>query len=323
MSEAKLRKHFPSLPSEEKLIIDCSCALAESVHGVPQQGHLWVTGAYLLFHAKILSRQTQLQLRLQDLKTVEKQSTASVVPNAMLIVTKDNKKYFLTSMRDRDHIYDSIMAGRMDTDSATSSASKPPKDPVATPPAPENPAREEEEEKRRALELEMRRAEEVARQQAEEKIRILERTRREEEARKQEERKKKEAEALKRYAEEQRRIEEARRAKEQEEEARLEREREEKRRLADQARKEEEEEEERARETAASTQEEGKKEEKEQRKTVGVIQRPAEASTNQSERKQLTTSADIPLIDQFCDQRYQLLAAMFAVLLFFALRSLC
>jgi hypothetical protein len=31
-------------------------------------------------------------LRLEDIKTLEKQNTACVVPNAMLVVTKDNKK---------------------------------------------------------------------------------------------------------------------------------------------------------------------------------------------------------------------------------------
>lgn len=96
-------------------IIDCSCAYAESTHGVPQQGHLWVTEHYLCFHAKILSRKTlvrhrpcfstgkspshalllvrmQIQLRLEDVKSMEKQNTAYVVPNAMLLVTKENKK---------------------------------------------------------------------------------------------------------------------------------------------------------------------------------------------------------------------------------------
>jgi len=31
-------------------------------------------------------------LRLEDIKSLEKQNTACVVPNAMLVVTKDNKK---------------------------------------------------------------------------------------------------------------------------------------------------------------------------------------------------------------------------------------
>lgn len=34
----------------------------------------------------------QIQLRLEDVKSVEKQNTAYVVPNAILLQTKDNKK---------------------------------------------------------------------------------------------------------------------------------------------------------------------------------------------------------------------------------------
>jgi hypothetical protein len=109
-------------------------------------------------------------LRLEDIKTIEKQNTACVVPNALLVVTKENKKvvqlwcysltharthartherrlsgllltaafilatrrqYFFTSLMHRDQTHDAIQRG-MPAHEATQH-SEPPAAPVAEP----------------------------------------------------------------------------------------------------------------------------------------------------------------------------------------------
>lgn len=95
------KKLFRDALDDERLIVDYSCAIQKDIL---VHGRLYVTQNYLYFHAKILSWETRLSIRLKAVTSITKEKTARVIPNAILVCTDDDK-HFLTSFTSRDKAY--------------------------------------------------------------------------------------------------------------------------------------------------------------------------------------------------------------------------
>lgn len=63
-----------------------------------------MTQHYMCFHANIFGWETSLCLKWKDIKSLTKEKTALVIPNAILLCT-DTEKYFITSFAARDKSY--------------------------------------------------------------------------------------------------------------------------------------------------------------------------------------------------------------------------
>jgi len=93
-----LKKNFPSLPPEETLIVDYSCALQKDIL---VHGRLYVTTNCLCFYANIFRWETQVTIKWKEVTAMTKEKTALVIPNAIQICT-GHEKYFFTSFAARD-----------------------------------------------------------------------------------------------------------------------------------------------------------------------------------------------------------------------------
>ncbi|XP_076030644.1 protein Aster-B-like isoform X2 [Oratosquilla oratoria] len=96
-----LKRLFKDLPSDERLIVDYSCALQKDIL---VHGRLYVTPNFFCFYSKIFGWETVLTIRCKDIVTMSKEKTALVIPNA-LQVSVDNEKHFFTSFTARDKTY--------------------------------------------------------------------------------------------------------------------------------------------------------------------------------------------------------------------------
>ncbi|KAB7506066.1 GRAM domain-containing protein 1B [Armadillidium nasatum] len=97
----ELKKLFKDLPSDERLIVDYSCALQKDIL---VHGRLYVTSNYFSFYSKIFGWETFLSIRCKDIVALTKEKTALVIPNALQINT-DTDKHFFTSFAARDKTY--------------------------------------------------------------------------------------------------------------------------------------------------------------------------------------------------------------------------
>ncbi|CAH1797342.1 unnamed protein product [Owenia fusiformis] len=95
------RRIFKDLPQDERLIVDYSCALQKEIL---VHGRLYVTQNWICFYANIFRWETVLTIRCKDISALTKEKTARVIPNAIQILTK-NEKYFFTSLSARDKTY--------------------------------------------------------------------------------------------------------------------------------------------------------------------------------------------------------------------------
>ncbi|KAL1518139.1 hypothetical protein ABEB36_001809 [Hypothenemus hampei] len=98
---ADFKNTFIDIPSDERLIVDYSCALQRDIL---VQGRLYITQNFLCFYANIFGWETNLTLKWKEVTAITKEKTALVIPNAVLISTK-TEKYFFTSLVHRDKTY--------------------------------------------------------------------------------------------------------------------------------------------------------------------------------------------------------------------------
>ncbi|XP_054156455.1 protein Aster-B-like [Oppia nitens] len=91
-----------SVPTNERLIADFSCALQKEIL---IQGRLYLSMNYLSFHANIFGWETVVSIRLADVRSLNKANTIRVIPNAIQLVTSDGHKYIFTSFVARDKAF--------------------------------------------------------------------------------------------------------------------------------------------------------------------------------------------------------------------------
>uniref|UniRef100_A0A0P4WJT6 VASt domain-containing protein n=1 Tax=Scylla olivacea TaxID=85551 RepID=A0A0P4WJT6_SCYOL len=96
-----LKRLFKDLPSDERLIVDYSCALQKDIL---VHGRLYVTPNYFCFYSKIFGWETFVSIKSKDIVAMTKEKTALVIPNAIEIRT-EGEKHFFTSFASRDKTY--------------------------------------------------------------------------------------------------------------------------------------------------------------------------------------------------------------------------
>ncbi|KAI9137672.1 GRAM domain-containing protein, partial [Paraphysoderma sedebokerense] len=84
---------FRSVPDQEFLIEDFSCALQKEIL---VQGRLYVSENHICFHASILGWITTVMVPFSDVIAIEKRVTALIFPNAIEVIT-ERQKYFFAS----------------------------------------------------------------------------------------------------------------------------------------------------------------------------------------------------------------------------------
>ncbi|XP_064104679.1 protein Aster-B-like [Macrobrachium nipponense] len=96
-----LKRLFKDLPSDERLIVDYSCALQKDIL---VHGRLYVTPNYFSFYSKIFGWETFVSIKCKEIIAMTKEKTALVIPNAIEIKT-EGEKHFFTSFASRDKTY--------------------------------------------------------------------------------------------------------------------------------------------------------------------------------------------------------------------------
>ncbi|XP_042231362.1 protein Aster-B-like isoform X3 [Homarus americanus] len=96
-----LKRLFKDLPSDERLIVDYSCALQKDIL---VHGRLYVTPNYFCFYSKIFGWETFVSIKSKEIVAMTKEKTALVIPNAIEIRT-EREKHFFTSFASRDKTY--------------------------------------------------------------------------------------------------------------------------------------------------------------------------------------------------------------------------
>ncbi|CAD5118930.1 DgyrCDS7605 [Dimorphilus gyrociliatus] len=95
------KKIFKNIPGDERLLVDYSCALQKDIL---VHGRLYITQNWICFYANIFRWETMLTIRCDNIKAITKEKTARVIPNAVQILT-ENEKYFFTSFASRDKAF--------------------------------------------------------------------------------------------------------------------------------------------------------------------------------------------------------------------------
>uniref|UniRef100_A0A1A8BPG5 Wu:fi13g07 n=1 Tax=Nothobranchius kadleci TaxID=1051664 RepID=A0A1A8BPG5_NOTKA len=93
---------FPDIPEKEDLIHAYVCALQREV---PYHGRLYITEAHACFYSSVLLKDTKVVIPVSSIRTVKKQNTALLVPNAFSVRTTDGQKYLFVSLRNRESCY--------------------------------------------------------------------------------------------------------------------------------------------------------------------------------------------------------------------------
>ncbi|KAF9071696.1 hypothetical protein BDP27DRAFT_1321753 [Rhodocollybia butyracea] len=101
---ADFHEMFRTIPEGDYLIEDYGCALQREIL---IQGRLYISENHICFHANILGWITDLSIPIDEITALEKKMTAFVIPNAILITTRQ-AKYSFASFLSRDTTYDVI-----------------------------------------------------------------------------------------------------------------------------------------------------------------------------------------------------------------------
>lgn len=94
----EFRKVFKTLPENERLVADYSCALQKDIL---VHGRMYVTENWICFYANIFRWETVLTVPLKDVTAITKERTIRFIPNAIQVTTA-TEKYFFASFMSRD-----------------------------------------------------------------------------------------------------------------------------------------------------------------------------------------------------------------------------
>ncbi|XP_019383101.1 PREDICTED: GRAM domain-containing protein 1C isoform X3 [Gavialis gangeticus] len=85
----EFKRQFSHLPDLERLIVDYACALQKDIL---LQGRLYLSENWLCFHSNIFRWETTISIALKDITFMTKEKTARLIPNAIQIATKGEKR---------------------------------------------------------------------------------------------------------------------------------------------------------------------------------------------------------------------------------------
>ncbi|SCU83511.1 LADA_0C11870g1_1 [Lachancea dasiensis] len=101
---AELHRIFKSIPEDDRLLDDFSCALSREFLF---QGRLYVTETNLCFNSNLLGWVTHVVIAMKDITIIEKTSTAGLFPNGIAIETRLGRHQFV-SFISRDPTFEFI-----------------------------------------------------------------------------------------------------------------------------------------------------------------------------------------------------------------------
>eukprot|EP01132_Coremiostelium_polycephalum_P003062 gene3062-3830_t len=97
---------FRTLPSDEKLIEEYSCSFNDS--GLMSIGKLYISQYHVSYAPNKILGSNQIVIPIKDISAISKKNTAYVFPNAIEIVTFNDKKYFFTALLSRDVAFSTL-----------------------------------------------------------------------------------------------------------------------------------------------------------------------------------------------------------------------
>ncbi|XP_077989405.1 uncharacterized protein LOC144443736 [Glandiceps talaboti] len=100
-------KLFKQIPQEEYAITSYTCALLKGT--ILLQGRLYVARNWFCFHSNIFGKETQVKIPVLTIKSITRERTALVVPNAIGIRTMDDKKHVFGSLLSRPMTYKTLV----------------------------------------------------------------------------------------------------------------------------------------------------------------------------------------------------------------------
>ncbi|KAK4052009.1 hypothetical protein OIO90_004539 [Microbotryomycetes sp. JL221] len=106
VSDRRFHRFFTSIPAEEELIETYLCAL---VREIALAGRLYISEHHVGFRTNILGFSTSVSIPFSEITTIEKRSTAKVIPNAIEIVTH-NSRHLFSNLLKRDSCYNLLVA---------------------------------------------------------------------------------------------------------------------------------------------------------------------------------------------------------------------
>ncbi|CCH41852.1 hypothetical protein BN7_1391 [Wickerhamomyces ciferrii] len=95
-------KLFKSIPEDERLLDDFSCALSREIL---LQGRLYVSERNICFNSNLLGWVTNLVIPYSDIRNFEKTATAGLFPNGIAIQLTNGHKHYFASFLSRDSTY--------------------------------------------------------------------------------------------------------------------------------------------------------------------------------------------------------------------------
>ncbi|CAO3585261.1 unnamed protein product [Absidia cylindrospora] len=116
MTKAQLTRNkdfhdnFKQIPLDNTLLHEFKCALQKDVL---LQGRLYITKYYVCFKSNILGYITTVELKIEDIKNLDRVRTLRFMPRVIQLTMKNDDKYtftsFLASLSARDQAYYSLM----------------------------------------------------------------------------------------------------------------------------------------------------------------------------------------------------------------------
>ncbi|XP_047238166.1 GRAM domain-containing protein 2B [Girardinichthys multiradiatus] len=100
-SNSQYHKIFKEISKEEQLRQSYTCALQKDIL---YQGRMFVSDHWICFHSKVFGRDTKIAIPVMSVTNIKKTKTAILVPNALVIATK-NDRYVFVSFMSRDNTY--------------------------------------------------------------------------------------------------------------------------------------------------------------------------------------------------------------------------
>jgi hypothetical protein len=102
----ELFRIFRHLPASQVFVDEWMCALTKDIL---LQGWLYLTTSTLCFHSNIFGFVTKVLLPFGEIVAFEKRTTALLIPNAILVTTREGGKYLFTSFTRRDETYGRVV----------------------------------------------------------------------------------------------------------------------------------------------------------------------------------------------------------------------
>ncbi|PRP88606.1 hypothetical protein PROFUN_03017 [Planoprotostelium fungivorum] len=109
-SAKKYQTRFPDISAEEKLLSTFPAGLHQT--GITISGTIYITDNHLCFYASHLGKHWRETILITDIKSMEKEHSILMMPNAISITTNEGKSFWFSQLQDRAKVYDLLSVRR-------------------------------------------------------------------------------------------------------------------------------------------------------------------------------------------------------------------